>query len=490
MVPEQPGVHADLPGKGPSPGVTPPVKKGGGAKLLPHQILGTSYYLERIYPGDKVKRFLEIFAAVLKYTNYGHLVDTYARVGAKCANCACSCQIYLATQDPRDIPCYRTNLLLEVYRRHFTFRGVVQSKVTGSVYLTEEKIRELAESVYHCTGCRRCSFECPMGIDHGLMTHLSRYILSELDIIPKALVVATREQLEGKTGNTSAIPVPALVDTLEFLQDDIKDEKGVDVVFPVDQEGREFVFFPAVSDYLLEADTLKGIALTFHAAGETDRWTIGTGYFDGINYGLFYSDWCAERIVNKEIDETRRLKGRKILIGECGHASRSAKVFVPSFAGAKGALPVVNIMEVTLDMLRRGKLKLDPDVITERVTYHDPCNIARTGWIVDQPREILRSFCKNFVDMVPDGEKNFCCGGGGGTVSIDEVRAYRTKVTGKAKADQIRATGAHYVVAPCANCKKQLREVCEDNDLKGVEVVGLHDLLYKALILDGQGGTP
>ena len=490
MVPEQPGGHADTPGKGPLPVVAPPVKKGGGAKLLPHQILGTSYYLERIYPGDKVKRFLEIFAAVLKYTNYGHLVDTYARVGAKCANCACSCQIYLATQDPQDIPCYRTNLLLEVYRRHFTFRGVMQSKVTGSVFLTEEKIREMAESVYHCTGCRRCSFECPMGIDHGLMTHLSRYILSELDIIPKALVVATREQLEGKTGNTSAIPVPALVDTLEFLQDDIKDEKGVDVVFPVDQEGREFVFFPAVSDYLLEADTLKGIALTFHAAGETDRWTIGTGYFDGINYGLFYSDWCAERIVNKEIDETYRLKGKKILIGECGHASRSTKVFVPSFAGAKGALPVVNIMEVTLDMLRRGKLKLDPNVITERVTYHDPCNIARTGWIVDQPREILRAFCKNFVDMVPDGEKNFCCGGGGGTVSIDEVRSYRTKITGKVKADQIRATGAHYVVAPCANCKKQLREVCEDNDLKDVEVVGLHDLLYKALILDGQGGPP
>jgi Fe-S oxidoreductase len=468
----------------------PAAKTQATPKLLPHQILGTSYYLEHPYQGDKVKRFLEIFAAVLKHTNYGHLVDTYARVGAKCANCAVACQIYLATNDPKDIPCYRTNLLLEIYRRHFTFRGVLQSKVTGEVYLTDEKISELAESVYHCTGCRRCSFECPMGIDHGLMTHLSRYILSEMDIAPKALVVATREQLEGKTGNTSAIPVPALLDTLEFLADDIKDEKGIELQFPVDKEGREFVFFPAVSDYLLEAETLKGIALTFYAAGEEDRWTIGTGYYDGINYGLFYSDWCAERIISKEIAETKRLKGRKILIGECGHASRSAKVFVPSFGGGKNALPVMNIMEVTLDMLRRGKLKLDPNVITERVTYHDPCNIARTGWIVNQPREILRAFCKNYVDMEPKGEKNYCCGGGGGTVSIDEVRSYRTGVTGKLKAEQIRRTGAKYVVAPCANCKKQLREVCEDNDLKGVEVVGLHDLIYKALILDNKGGKP
>jgi hypothetical protein len=52
---------------------------------------------------------------------------------------------------------------------------------------------------------------------------------------------------------------------------------------------------------------------------------------------------------------------------------------------------------------------------------------------------------------------------------------------GRSKADQIRATGAKYVVAPCANCKKQLKEVCEDNDLEDVEIIGLHDLLLKVI---------
>jgi Fe-S oxidoreductase len=56
---------------------------------------------------------------------------------------------------------------------------------------------------------------------------------------------------------------------------------------------------------------------------------------------------------------------------------------------------------------------------------------------------------------------------------------------GKRKADQLRATGAKYVVAPCANCKKQLREVIEDNGLEGMEVVGLHDLLLKVIDFDG-----
>jgi len=96
----------------------------------------------------------------------------------------------------------------------------------------------------------------------------------------------------------------------------------------------------------------------------------------------------------------------------------------------------------------------------------------------------LKSFCKSYVEMTPSGKNNICCGGGGGTVSIDEIRPYRTTIGGKAKAEQIRKTGAKYVVAPCANCKKQLRELMEDQGMDDVEIVGLHDLVYKAIIFD------
>jgi Fe-S oxidoreductase len=188
--------------------------------------------------------------------------------------------------------------------------------------------------------------------------------------------------------------------------------------------------------------------------------------------------------VVKKIDaETKRLKGKQVLIGECGHASRSAKYFLPIYCGGKDAFPVVNIMEYTYRVWKEGRLKLDPDIVTQKVAYHDPCNVARQGWIIDQPREILKSFCKNYVEMTPSGEDNICCGGGGGTVSIDEIRPYRTTVGGKLKADQIRASGCEILVAPCANCKKQLRELVEDQNIE-CEVVGLHDLIYKAIIFD------
>jgi Fe-S oxidoreductase len=255
--------------------------------------------------------------------------------------------------------------------------------------------------------------------------------------------------------------------------------KGAQVAFPVDRAGAEYIFFPAVSDYLMEADTLMGNAAVLHGAGLS--WTIGSGYFDGINYGLFYNDWVLERIIGKLVNEARRLKAGKILIGECGHAARSAKQFVPTFT-QNGALPVVSILELTWKIIQERGIELDPKAIPERVTYHDPCNIARSGWIVEQPRQLLRSFVKDFVELHPHGKENYCCGGGGGLVSLDEIYDFRMKVAGKLKAGQIQASGANIVATPCANCKKQLRELVDYYKLP-VQIVGVHDLVLRAIEL-------
>jgi Fe-S oxidoreductase len=436
-----------------------------------------SYHLEDVDTRELPRRFLESFAAILAHSNYAPLLDAASRMSLRCSRCAVTCPVYQASGERRDIPCDRSALLLDVYRRYFTLRGNLGARFGPSFVLTEAHVNRMAEEFYRCTACRRCRQECPVGIDHGLITHLGRWILAEVGITPKALLVATREQLEGDTHNTSAIPAAAMKDTCEFLEGDCADEHGLKIEFPMDREGAEYVFFPAVSDYLLEPDTLMGNAAVMKATGAS--WTIGTKNFDGINYGLFYSDRVLGRIVTAEVDEVRRLKARKILIGECGHASRSAKAFVPTFGGSHPP-PVVNIMEYTYDQWRAGKLKLKPGVIQERVTYHDPCNLARSGWITEQPREILRHICADFVEMTPNRRDNYCCGGGGGTVSIDEIRRFRTTVGGRAKADQIRRTGAAICVAPCANCKKQVAEVCQDNGLD-VRVCGLHDLVLKAI---------
>ena len=439
------------------------------------------YQIENSNVPNRVERFLKTFESILRHTNYKALFDLYARSHTKCGRCASTCQVYQATGDPKDIPCYRTTTLLNIYQRYFTFGGWVKGLIVGDGFLRESDIDDLIDSLYRCTACRRCTLVCPMGFDHALITHVGRYILSEMGLSPKALQVSVRAQLEGETGNTSAVPLPALKSNLEFLAEEIEDEKGIKIEFPIDKHGVEYVFFCPVSDYLMEAETLMGNALVLHAAGEGDNWTIGSNNYDAINYGLFYNDWILERNITRLVEEVRKLGGRTILIGECGHASRSAKQFVPSFCG-KNAPSVINCVELAYRKFKEGKLRLNPNAIEERVTYHDPCNIARSGWIVDQPRELLKAISKDYVEMTHAGAENYCCGGGGGTVSIDEMHDFRMEVIGKAKAEQLKATGADIVVAPCANCKKQLREIIDHYDLP-MRLAGLHDLLYQAVVL-------
>lgn len=446
-----------------------------------------SYYVEEAASelADRPRRFLNAFAAVLEYSNYALPLEVYTRLSTKCSQCSAACQLYESTQDPEDIPCHRSELLLRIYRRYFTKAGVLRARLIGGFQLTDDYLDEMAEAFYRCTACRRCKANCPMGIDHGLITHLARWLLAEVNLVPKALLVSVREQLSG-VGNTSAIPVPALKDTCEFLEEEFQDIYGVEVKFPIDREGAEYVFFPAVSDFLLEADTLMGNAAVMHVSHGS--WTIGTGNFDGINYGLFYSDRMMERIVRNIASEVRRLGGKKVLVGECGHATRSAW-FLPTFCGSQ-APEVVHCVQYAYRQLEKGNLPLKDGVrIEERVTYHDPCNIARTGKITEEPREILKTICRDYVEMTPNRTENYCCGGGGGLVSIDEIRAFRTGPFGQSKVRQIRETGAKYIVAPCANCKKQLRELCEDNQLDDVEVVGLHDLLLRVIDLGAPVGS-
>jgi Fe-S oxidoreductase len=445
-------------------------------------MLKTSYFLDPVDTHDLPQRFLDSFAAILEHSNYGPALDAANRLLAKCGRCSVTCPIYQAGDLQRDNPCYRSELLLQVYRRYFTPGGAIRGSFGGGFQLTHEHVNEIAEEYFRCTACKRCRMDCPMGIDHAMITHVGRWVLSEAGVVPKALRAAVRAQLEGDAKNTSAIPAAAMTDTCEFLAEDCEDEHGVKVEFPFDKEGAEYLFFPAVSDFLLEPETLMGNAAVLGAA-KVD-WTIGTGYFDGINYGLFVSDRFHERIINQEFDELERLKVEKILVGECGHASRAAKHFVDSFwCDRPGKAPeVANCVDIAYRAFKSGEIELRENVIEGRVTYHDPCNIARSGWIVEQPRELLRHICQDYVEMTPRGTKNYCCGGGGGSVSIDELREFRTGLGGKTKADQIAATKANMVVAPCANCKKQLKEVCEDNGLGDVKIIGLHDLLLRALV--------
>ena len=82
--------------------------------------------------------------------------------------------------------------------------------------------------------------------------------------------------------------------------------------------------------------------------------------------------------------------------------------------------------------------------------------------------------------MTPNRKDNFCCGGGGGMLSMSEYGERRV-ASGATKADQIRTTEAAIVATPCHNCADQLMEIAKKHAVP-VEIQSVLELVYNAMV--------
>ena len=61
---------------------------------------------------------------------------------------------------------------------------------------------------------------------------------------------------------------------------------------------------------------------------------------------------------------------------------------------------MVHICEFTADLIKHGKLNLDPSRNDQyKVTFHDSCNTARGMGFFEEPRYILNNICNDFHEM-------------------------------------------------------------------------------------------
>ena len=118
----------------------------------------------------------------------------------------------------------------------------------------------------------------------------------------------------------------------------------------------------------------------------------------------------------------------------------------------------------------------EEELLFARVLLH--ANFS--GLKARQQRRVLRRVVKDFVEMTPNRQDNFCCGGGGGMLSMSDYGDRRV-ASGRIKADQIRATGAKIVATPCHNCADQLIEISKKYQL-GPDVQAVVELVYSALV--------
>ncbi|MBK1736165.1 reductase [Halorhodospira abdelmalekii] len=463
-------------------------------------------------PSDWQARALERFETLLERNR---ALRVYLDSCVRCGACTDKCHFYLGTGDPKNMPAARQDLLRDVYRRHFTVAGRNFPGLVRGRELTREALDEWFVYFHQCSQCRRCSVFCPYGIDTAELSMAAREILDAVGYGQKYC-----NEIIGKVhkvGNNLGLPGPALEDTLEGLEEDLKDDTGHDIRLPLDEAGADVLLVTPSADFFAEphVDGLMGYAKVFHQAGLS--WTLSSYASEAANFGLFIGSYeQMQRIAERIRTAALELGVKRIVIGECGHAWRVAYSFWNTLTGVgHGAgeedeyaralqaqldpnYPAPqHICEVTADLLERGALRLDPSANAHYggVTFHDSCNVARAsrmgsrpGGQLEIPRQLLRASVPHYVEMAPSttGDATFCCGGGGGLLT-DELLELRVKGA-MPRVSALRETmehdGVERMVAICAICKAQFAKVLPYYDIPRETIMSLHEAVGNAVRFD------
>lgn len=398
-------------------------------------------------------------------------VRTWLGICSRCGLCAESCFVYLSNDnDPRLSPAYKFKTTVgEMYRR--------KGKVDRSF------LEACLEPLWlQCTTCKRCSMTCPFGIDIASLISLGRHICYSQAVVPDKLQFFTDNCR--KSGNHMDLPREELVETCDWVVEEIEDDyQGITI--PIDQPGSTYMYTVNPREPVFYPQELTLAAIIFSIAGIS--WTMPTYGWDCTNLPMFAGDRAVAgqqaRIVYEKAQE---LGCEKILITECGHALRSLAFEGPYLAGypdGKPPVEIVHSIELLYEILRDGRIKIDPaKKLKKPVTYQDPCNISRNGGLSEIGRKLIDLLCEDYREMTPSRAYNHCCGGGGGILPMGpDFKAVRM-ANGRLKADQIRATKAEVVIAPCHNCFDQVSDLSEEYEL-GVHVTSFKELILEMMIL-------
>ncbi len=454
-------------------------------------------------PADWEDIVLKGIGERLKKNRAFHL---FMDICVRCGACADKCHFFIGSGDPKNMPVLRAELLRSVYRKYFTTGGKLFGSLAGARELTLDVFKEWWYYFYQCTECRRCSVFCPYGIDTAEITMMARELFNLLgcntDWIAGPVANCYRK------GNHLGLEPHTITSNIEFMVDDIEEITGIKVEPTFNRKGAEILFVTPSGDLFGDPGTYTcmGYLMLFHELGLDYTWS--TYASEGGNFGFFTSMEMAKRLNYKIYAEAKRLGVKWILGGECGHMWRVVHQYMDTWNGPADFLeePVspitgtkfenakttkmVHIAEFTADLIKHGKLKLDPSRNDHlSVTYHDSCNTSRGMGILEEPRYIIKKSCNNFHEMHEDTirEKTFCCGSGTG-LNAGENMELRMR-GGLPRANAVKhvrdKNGVNMLANICAIDRATLSALMQ-YWVPDVGVSGIHELLGNALVMKGE----
>jgi Fe-S oxidoreductase len=389
----------------------------------------------------------------------------------RCGLCAQACPFFVETDDPQYTPIHKLEPLRRVWQQEFTLWGKLKTRLGLHQPVDDAMLEQWEPLLYDsCTLCGRCSLVCPVGNDIQYMIRKTREGMVASGHSPEGLIAASVRAV-----NTGS-PMGLQWKTLEVQIKHVESATGLTV--PIDQAGADYLVLLSSMEIINFPEYLEAIARIFDHAGVS--WTLSRDCFEATNAGIqIGSKDIAAVLVRRVVDAAVKLGVNNVISPECGHAYTAIRWEGPNVIGQRYPFKVFHIIEV-LDQLRAdGRLRTE-GMETDRLSMHDPCNLARKSGVIDQQRNLMGLVAENFVDFTEHGKFQWCCGASGGVSSNERAEDLKMAAFRHKKA-QIEEVHPDRLVTMCATCRTQLEEGLEEYAMD-IPVVGLTEMIAEHLV--------
>ncbi len=399
----------------------------------------------------------------------GARLKAYVNTCVHCGLCSEACHFYLSfDKDPKYAPAGKVK---QTMQKVFEKKGKVDVEFI-------KRASEVAHT--ECNLCRRCAMFCPFGIDVAYVMLVMRRICHKLGVTPQ--YIQDTAHSHSATMNQMWVKEDEWVDTLMWQEEEAQEEIP-NLRIPLEKEGSDVIYSVIGPEPKFRPQLIYQAAVIMNAAGID--WTMpASPGWDNSDMCMYTGDNEMMARLKKEHFETAlRLKAKRIVMGECGHAFRSVYDMGNRTLGWKmPPIPIVHAIEFYYELFKQGRIKVTKKY-EKPVTLHDPCNIVRGRGLHEMLRYVVSETCSELVEMHPNREHNYCCSAGGGVINCGPPFKNKRVDGNKVKAEQLfaaKARGAKAVIAPCHNCHGGLEDIIHKNEL-GMEIKFLGDIIYEVM---------
>jgi len=298
------------------------------------------------------------------------------------------------------------------------------------------------DTLWACTTCRACVYECPMMIEHvDAVIDLRRFQTLELGATPGKSVQALQE-LRAADTTCGRSPSSRLDWAADLKLRQLAAGASCDVLLWLGEAAFD----------LRGQRTLRALVQLLRRAG-VDFAVLGADELDCGDLARRLGDEATfVELARRNVATLASRYFARILTTD-PHVLHALRNEYPAFGGR---YEVWHHSAYLLELVQSGRLPVGTNPVQPTLTFHDPCYLGRYNGDIESPRRLLQAIGISPVEMQRSGLRSSCCGWGGGAAFTDVPGKRRIP---DVRIEHAREVGADIVAVACPNCAVMLEGV-------------------------------